>query len=244
VCIAKEYLDAFLSAQILLIGKFDAGTSGMVSLYIVVVLLNIMLTNLSNIAEYMGGTSVLIITESTVTDVETGELVQFFLKSTVLLYGELWDKNLRDVRGITRVEPFVGNVFESLDKPFVGDTERGTKIDSIERDDLPLDDHDIISRLIVNKEASHPVVNHTARRIDGTFKESVTVCPSPVIHTKDLQVKEAEEENDNDGDKNAVDDVLSIRENGCPFPGCHVESKRAESDRESSLERSRGTKRA
>ena len=188
VGVAQEYLDALLSAQLLLIAALHAELTDVVAGLIVVVFLDVAGRHLSHIAQHMGGMRILVLADAALLHVEAREAEHLLLEHAELLVGELaHEELLREARvaGILRT---VLDVVHALYEEFLRDAQRLAELQRVEVPALFVhDDHDVVGGLVVDEELSVSVGDDASRGVFNLLQERVGVGILLVVVAEQLQ---------------------------------------------------------
>ncbi len=160
VGIAQEYLHALLATELLLVIALHTEFADIVALLVVVVLLDVLLGDLGDIAQHMGGIGVLILTDGASLDVEAGEAEEFLTEDGEVLLVELGHEDLLGVARIAGVLVAVLDVGHSLDEVFLGDAEGIADVEGVDMVACLIHhDHDVEGRLVIDEEFAVAVVD-------------------------------------------------------------------------------------
>ena len=174
VGIAQEYLNTFLSAQLLLVTALHTQLADVVAWLVVVVLLDVAGRDFCHVAEDVGSIWILVLADAALLHVKSREAEHLLLEHTELLVGELAHEELLREPRIARILRAVLDVVHALDEEFLGDAQCFAELQRVEASALLVhDDHDVVSGLVVDEKLSIAVGDDASRGIFDFLQESV-----------------------------------------------------------------------
>ena len=114
--IPKQYLNTFLTTEILLVGFLNPLLSYIVATDIIVIIFNIPHRNFSNIPQSMSSRVIGILPDRASLNIKTGELKQLFLKYATLFCRQLRHKQLIGISRVSRIPPTVFHISHDFQK--------------------------------------------------------------------------------------------------------------------------------
>ena len=160
VGITKHNLNTLDTTKFFLVFLLDALLTDIIARLVIVIVLNVARRYLSKVAKQMGGNWHIILAHATPLNIESGESEHLLLKSAELLIGYLPEEKLLGKTTVTRVLRPVLDVVHTLDEKLLSNIERTAELCCIKTSfRLVHDDHNIVGRLIVNKQLAITVGN-------------------------------------------------------------------------------------
>ncbi len=185
--VANENLAALAATQIGLVTLLDAQVASVVARAVVVVVVDVALIHLANVAQHIGATSGVVLPQDALHDEEARIAIEFLLQAPIVLGAEVVHEHL------LRVGRIVAHALHLLDAAVVVgalDLQRAAKVGGVKRGYVLGNHHQVVGRLVIDDEAVVAVKNQTARRINRAFQKSIAVGIGFVLAVHDLQLKE------------------------------------------------------
>ena len=192
MCVTQQDLLAFHPTQDLFVGAFHARSTGIVTLDIITVILNVLLVDFANVSQNIGSIGIFILPIGSVLNIKAGKFIEFLLQNTIFLCRKLVHEELRDIGRIARIEPTILDVCHPLDKLFFRDPQNLAEVQRIERLHLTHDHHHLISGLVIHQQLPVTVINQSTGWIERLFQKGIAVCPCLVVAIDNLQHEQAD----------------------------------------------------
>ena len=174
VCVAQQYLHAFLPPELFLVLALHAELAYVVARLVVVVFVDVGLRHLGHVAYDVGGVRVLVLADAALLHVEAGEAEYLLLEAAELPVGNLAHEQLLGVTGVPGVLRAVLDGGHARVELLAGDANRAAELGRVEPPArLVHHHHDVVGRLVVDHEPALAVGDDAARGIVYTLKEGV-----------------------------------------------------------------------
>ena len=160
----------------------------------------------------MGGNRICVFAQGARLYKKSRETEQHFFKETIVFTGDLGFEDRLPVWRVTT------GFDQSSDIFILVDPDKPAKFHSVHILCLPGYDHEIISRLIVNKKFPVAVENKSSCRILGNVPENIIIGRKYVFIDQDLNIKKPGDENQPDSEEYSYDDQPPVSQN--PFHSC------------------------
>ena len=209
--VAQQNLDAFLSAQLLLVRPLHAEFSDVVAGLIVVVFLDVGRRNLRHIAEHMGGVGIFIFAKGAFLDVKARETEHFLLKNAEFLVRKLTHENLLRIARVTGIFRAVFDVVHPLNEVFLRDSDGIAKLHRVESSGhLVHNHHNVVNRLIINHLLAVSVGNHATRGKLDFLQKRIRVGIFLVVVAEQLEREKADDVNHDNQHSHATNHITPI----------------------------------
>ena len=210
--IPQQDFHPFFAAQYLFIRQFDSRFAFVIARHIIGIFLNLTPAHFAQITQQMSAVRIRIFPYRPVLDIKAWKLIQLLLQNATLLGRQMVHKHLRHIRRISRIQPPVFYVGDSLHKLFFGNIQYLAKIERIKWLHLPHHHHHFIRRLVVHKQFAISIVHDSPGGIQCFFQKSIAVCPRLVVIIDHLQKEQTDNENKNHQNNDAAYHVASVFE--------------------------------
>ena len=164
-----------MATKIGLIALFHAKVAGVVARAIVVVFFDFACIDFTNVTEHIGSSSVIILSQDTLLNEESGEAIELFLEAAIILSGEVGHERLWAVERVVGVLAWIFEVGHTLVERLTRDLQRVAEVGRVERLHIARNHHHIVGRLVEHHELAIAVVHESARRVECFAQESVCV---------------------------------------------------------------------
>ena len=202
----KDFL-ALDAAQPGLVALLDAQVARVVTGTVVVVVLDVAGVDLADVAQDVGGNGVIVLAQDALHDIEARETVQFLLQAAVVLGCEVVHEHLL---GEGRVAAAFLHLGPSVLKFINADLQRVAEVDGVKRRHVLGNHHQIILGRVIHHQRVVAVVDEAARRVNHLLHEGVVVGMRLVGAVQHLQLHQADDVDDDDGNDEPADDQFAL----------------------------------
>ena len=194
MCIAQQNLNTLFPSQLFLITALNTQFTNVVACLIVLILLDIGRRHFCHITKDMCSKGVLILSDGTALDVETGEAEHLLLEDGEVLVRQLTHEYLLCESRIAGVLVAILDGFHPAVELIASDVQGLTEVERIEVVfGFIHHHHDVVSRLIVHQQLAVTVGDDTSRGVFYLFQKCVRVGTLLVVVAGYLQLKQSDD---------------------------------------------------
>ena len=201
VNVSQHDAHAFFATQFFFVATFHAEFSDEVAALIIIIVGNVFVVHFSNIAEKVRPKASGVVANGAFFNGEAFEAEEFLAENGELLCGNLAHEELRR---IARIADFRLDFVHALDIEIFRDANGLAKVERIDAALVVHDDHDVVRRLIVDKEPPFAIENQSARGILDFFAESIGVGILLIVVAHQLEREETDEIDDDNSNRYAA----------------------------------------
>ena len=153
---------------------------------IIIIVVHFLLRHFCYIAKNMCAMVCSITTNRAFANVKAMKTEQLLLKDTILLCGNLWHEKLLGISGITRILVAILDECHTFVKLLLCDANGFAEVERVEVAHFTHDDHDVVGRLVENKQLAIAVEDDTTCRENDIVEECIVISTGLVFTIRKL----------------------------------------------------------